>query len=71
MKKEPSPEESFHIIRQELITVSEKLEELSRLKKDVQDISFEIKGIMLFLGRVYPDFREQFPVIMKKVTGRT
>ena len=71
MKKEPTPEESFHVIRQELITISEKLEELSRLKKEVQDISFEIKGVKLFLGRVYPEFKEQFPGIVKKVIRKT
>ena len=66
MKKEKIPEESFQILRQELITVTEKLEELRCIVKDIQDLKLEIKGLKLFLGRVHPDFKKQFPDIKKK-----
>ncbi len=67
MKKEITPEENLHIIKQELITVTEKLEELCLQGKEIQDLKLEIKGLKLFLGRVYPDFKDQFPGIMKKM----
>ncbi len=61
MKKEITPEENLHIIKQELITVTEKLEELCLQGKEIQDLMLEIKGLKLFLGRVYPDFRASSP----------
>lgn len=70
MKKEIMPEESFHIIKQELITVTEKLEELRCIAKDVQDLKTEIKGLKLFLGRVHPEFKNQFPDVMKKIVKK-
>lgn len=71
MRKEIMPEENLHIIRQELITVTEKLEELCLLEKDIQDLKLEINGLKLFLGRVCPDFKDQFPNIMKKMVKKT
>jgi hypothetical protein len=71
MKKEKIPEESFQILRQELITVTEKLEELRSIVKDIQDLKLEIKGLKLFLGRVHPEFKNQFPDIKKKFIKKT
>jgi len=70
MKKERIPEENLHIIKQELITVTEKLDELCCLERDVQDLKLEIRGLKLFLGRVHPEFKEQFPNIMKKIVKK-
>ena len=61
------PEENLYVIKQELITVTEELERLRLLEKDIQDLKLDIKGLKLFLGRVYPDFKDQFPGIMKKM----
>jgi hypothetical protein len=71
MKKEKMPEENFHIIRQELITVTEKLDGLCGIEKDIQDLKLEIKGLKLFLGRVHPEFKNQFPDIKKKFIKKT
>ena len=70
MKKEKIPEESLHIIKQELITVTEKLENLRRAEKDILDLKLELKGLKLFLGRVHPEFKDQFPNIMKKMVKK-
>ena len=66
MKKEEMPEESLHILKRELMTVTEKLEELSTLTKDIEDIKLELRGLKLFLGKVHPEFKKQFPGIMEK-----
>ncbi len=71
MEKEKMPEESLHIIKQELITVTEKLDELCCVGKDVQDLMLEIKGLKLFLGKAFPGFKDQFPSIMKKLSKKT
>jgi len=63
------PEENLHIIKQELITVTEKLDELCCMERDVQDLKLEIKGLKLFLGKAFPEFKDQFPNIMKKLSG--
>ena len=66
MKKDKIPEESSHILEQELITITDKLEELRNITKDIQDLKLELRGLKLFLGKVHPEFNKQFPVIMKK-----
>ncbi len=70
MQKEKLSEENLHIIRQELITVTEKLEDFCSVEKDIQDLKLELKGLKLFLGRVHPEFKEQFPNIMKKMVKK-
>lgn len=71
MEKEKMPEESLHIIKQELITVTEKLDELCCMEKDVQDLMLEMKCLKLFLGKAFPGFKDQFPSIMKKLSKKT
>jgi len=61
------PEENLHVLKQELITITEQLEELRGTLKDMEDLKLDIKGLKLFLGRVHPEFKKQFPDIMKKI----
>ncbi len=70
MKNERIPEESLHLIKQELITVAEKLENLCIAEKDILDLKLELKGLKLFLGRIHPEFKDQFPNIMKKMVRK-
>jgi len=70
MKEAKTPEENLHIIKQGLITVTEKLENLCIAEKDILDLKLELKGLKLFLGRVHPEFKDQFPNIMKKMVKR-
>lgn len=67
MKEEGISQESFDLIQKELITLTEKLEKMSILLKDMDDLKLEIKGLKVFLGRAHQDFSKQFPEIMKKV----
>lgn len=45
------------------------LEEMKRLKGEIGDIRAEIKAIKIFLGRINPDFKSQYPEIVKKLKG--
>ncbi len=67
MKKEKTSKENFDLIEKELVTLIEKLEEINDSIKNIEDLRHEIKGLKLFLGRVHPDFKSQFPEIMKKI----
>jgi len=55
------------LLEKELETVTEKLESVSKDLKGMEDLKYEIKGLKLFLGRVYPEFKTKFPEIMQKV----
>jgi hypothetical protein len=67
LKKEKTSKENFDLIEKELVTLIEKLEEINDSIKNIEDLRHEIKGLKLFLGRVHPDFKSQFPEIMKKI----
>jgi argonaute-like protein implicated in RNA metabolism and viral defense len=62
--------EEHGLIQKELATVSEKLDKLSAALKDVGDLKNEIKGLKLFIGRISPSFKKDFPEIMKRITRR-
>jgi hypothetical protein len=36
----------------------------------MSDLRDEIKGLKLFLGRIHPGFKTEFPGIMEKVSRR-
>ena len=67
MKEEKISQESFNLVQQELITLTEKLEEMGARLQELDDLKLEIKGLKLYLGRLHPDFSVQFQDIMKKV----
>ncbi|MEW6108061.1 MAG: hypothetical protein AB1632_02670 [Nitrospirota bacterium] len=71
MREDKMAKEKINLIDRELITLTEKLEEINSALKDIEDLKLEIKGLKMFLGRVYPEFKSQFPDIMKKVVKRT
>jgi len=67
MKEEKISQESFNLVQQELITLTEKLEEMGARLQELDDLKLEIKGLKLYLGRLHLDFSVQFQDIMKKV----
>lgn len=67
MKEEIILEEKIKLIEKELITLTERLEAINASLKEVGDLKNEIKGLKLFLGREYPDFKSEFPKIMQKI----
>lgn len=70
MKKEPMTQNKVKILEKEIITLAEQLEAMSKKLEDLKDLKNELKGIKLFLGRVYPEFKTWFPEIMQKVYKR-
>ncbi len=67
MKEERVLRERINLLEKELVTLTEKLEEINIVLKDIEDLKFELKGLKLFLGRAHPEFKAKFPEIMKKV----
>ena len=70
MKEEGALKERINLLDKELATLTEKLEETSTFLKEMEDLKLEIKGLKLFLGRTYPEFKSKFPEIMKKIYKR-
>lgn len=54
-------------MEKEIETLTDKLETLNEALKVVDDLRQEIKGLKLFLGRKYPDFKNKFPEIIQKI----
>ena len=67
MKEERALRERINLLEKELIILTEKVEETSAFLKEIEDLKLEIKGLKLFLGRLYPEFKSKFPEIMKKI----
>lgn len=60
-------QERLRLIDQELKTLADKVVRLERCLREADDLNLEIKGLKVFLGRIYPEFKTQFPDIMKKL----
>jgi len=67
VKEERALGERISLLEKELVILTEKLEETSASLKEIEDLKLEIKGLKLFLGRVYPEFKSKFPELMKKI----
>lgn len=67
MKEELQLKEKIKLLEQELITLTEKVESISKALREIEDIKQEIKGIKIFLGRVHPEFKSKYPEIMQKL----
>lgn len=70
MKEEKYLKERLSLIEKEISTLTEKFDSLSLALEELEELKQEIKGIKLFLGRVHPDFKSQFPDIVKKLKGQ-
>jgi argonaute-like protein implicated in RNA metabolism and viral defense len=69
MKEEKLLTDKIALVEKELATIAECLEKMNAALKDAEDLKLEIKGLKLFLGRLHPEFKSQFPEIMKKIRG--
>jgi len=67
--KESVLKERLDLLEGELATLTDKLDEVDDIKKAVADIKNEAKAFKLFLSRVHPEFKKQFPEIIKKLRG--
>lgn len=61
--------EKIELIEKEISTLTDKIETVDEIKNTVADIQTDIKGLKIFLQRVYPEFKNQFPEIIKKLRG--
>jgi argonaute-like protein implicated in RNA metabolism and viral defense len=67
LKQEIILKERIDLLEKELTTLTEKLEDMSAALTELDDLKNEIKGLKLFIGREYPEFKDKFPQIMKKI----
>jgi len=67
MNQEKHVKEKIALIEKELATVTELADDLCAALKDVEDLKLQLKGLKVFLGRVHPEFKGQFPEILRKV----
>jgi prefoldin subunit 5 len=67
MNQEKLLKEKIALVEKEVATISELADELSAALKDVEDLKLELKGLKVFLGRMHPEFKSQFPEILRKV----
>lgn len=59
--------EKLELIEKELTTLTERLDSIDKTLKEIEDLRLEIKGLKVFLGRMHPDFKNQFLEILKKI----
>lgn len=64
---EKTVKEKFSLIEKELETLTRRVEEVSALQRELDDLKFDIKALKLFLGRTHPEFKGQFPEILQKL----
>lgn len=67
MKEEIALKESMKLLEQELVTIVDKLQEIDIKMGEIKEMKDELKAIKLFLGRQYPDFKNKFPELLKKI----
>ncbi len=67
MKEERILNEKIKLLEKELATLTEKIEKMGALLKETGNLKRQIDGIKLFLVRMHPEFKSQFPEIMKNI----
>lgn len=70
MKEEIILKEKIRLLEKEIGTLAEDLAGCNAAIKDLADLSLDIKGLKLFLGRVHPEFKKEFPEIVEKIKNR-
>ena len=67
LKQETVVKDRSKLLEKELATLTDQIESINKKLEEVKELRDEIKGLKLFLGRVYPEFKTWFPEIMLKV----
>jgi hypothetical protein len=57
------------LVEKGLATLTDRMEEIALALRELEDLKLEMKGIKVFLGRIHPDFKNQFPEIIQKLRG--
>ncbi len=66
-RDEAAMRERLNLIDREVATLTEKLEEIAARVEETEELKTEIRGLKIFLGREFPDFKTEFPEIIKKI----
>lgn len=71
--KEIELKERISHLERGLRLIGDDLENVMKLKKEIKeeikDIKAEIRALKVYLGRVNPDFKNQYPEVVKKLKG--
>ncbi len=70
MKDIMALKDQLALIEKEIRMIAEELDAIRHSAGQTEDITVELKAIKVFLGRIHPEFKEQFPEIVKKVRRR-
>ncbi len=66
--KETNLKERMDIMERGIRLLSDGLEpDIKDMKRSLQEMQIEIKALKLFLGRLSPEFKKQYPEIIKKL----
>ncbi len=60
-------QERLTLVEQELKTLTEKIDKVAKAAAQTDDLKEEIRALKVFISRVHPDFKSQFPEIVKKI----
>jgi hypothetical protein len=67
LKEEILLKEKINLLEKELLTLTEKVETMSKSLKDIDDLNNEIKGLKMFIGGVHPELKSKLPELMRKI----
>lgn len=67
LKDNTVSKEKIRLLEKEIVTLTDKLEKMSKELTEIADVKNEIRGLKLFLGRTHSEFKSKFPEIMQKV----
>lgn len=62
-----SIQEKVGLLEKGINLLGEEVDAVKRLRVEIEDIKTEIKALKIFFGRAYPDFKRQYPEIVKKL----
>jgi acyl carrier protein phosphodiesterase len=71
VKTERITQDRESLIEKALVTLTEKVDRLDAVQKDMKDLEIEMKALKLFLCKKYPELKEQLPDIIRKVAKKT
>ncbi|GBD99118.1 hypothetical protein BMS3Abin07_01150 [bacterium BMS3Abin07] len=71
MKEEIELRERLKMVERELGTLVDELQKLEKEMKEMKEMKDELKAIKLFLGKEFPDFRNRYPELLKKICAQS
>ncbi len=60
-------EERVRLLEKEIQTLTAELQRLTRQLESVDELRLEIRALKVFLGRKYPECKNELPEIVKKI----